>query len=211
MDAANIFPNVATGPTEPTSRKRGRPPKQPGSLGTDNGTGKQDNGAGNETVGSGTEAGSGENQTSQQEPISPESATGGAEPKRRRGRPPKSATAAQPERLGLDAATLAPKIQGLHAMLAVLTKQPVFAISEVEAQMLAASLADVSKHYDISANSKTMSLVSLVAVAGMIYVPRVVALAPKPKVRSAVAPAMPENIVPTPQKGSYDFSSDVQH
>lgn len=93
-------------------------------------------------------------------------------------------------------------------MLAVMTKQPAFNLSKMEADMMASAIADLSVHYDITPNTKVMSIASLAAVCGMIYLPRVAAIraarrevAPQAE---GIMPATPEEAIVRPT-GMYDF------
>lgn len=215
-DASNLFGSKVDGAI-PKARGRGRPPKS--ERGPIDGDGSKIDGIGNETVsgadgaiGSESAAGS---ESIATDPIAPENAIGAEQPaKQRRGRKPGSTYAkAEKGRVGLDPKELAPKIQGLHIMLATMTGQPAFQLSELECQLMAGSIADVSQHYEFSANSKTMSIVGLVAVCGMIYLPRIQAVRqsrPKP-VDVAAMPAMPDAITPMPKDGRYNFDEGPLH
>lgn len=208
-NADSLFGGPNSG-TEPKAKRRGRPPK---SRSDDNGLADETVIAGSEVDGSGNEAvGSGEQTVTEEGPqaIDPATAIGSEQPKKR-GRKPGSTTKAKgAERLALDPKELAPQIQGLHVMLATLTGQPVFQISEIEAKMLAGNIANVAQHFDITATSKSMAIVGLVAVAGMIYIPRVASIRRKPRSAPApVMPAMPDQVVEPPVQGRYDFSGDM--
>jgi len=215
-DVNNLFGTISNGTSEPP-KKRGRPPKQ---RNEDNGDGNGNGVVEGGTIGSengtiGSEAATGGESTTQ-DPISPESAIGGetGEPlKKRRGRKPGS-TNKQKENAGR-LAIGANQIQGLHVVLAKLTGQPIFEISEFEAQMLASSIANVSEHYDLTASSKTMAIVGLCGAIGIVYVPRVVAVRQanrKPKGPPPLFPEMP-NPVPEqgPIKGRHNFDETGPH
>ena len=214
-DASQLF-GTAIGGIEDKPKKRGRPPKQ---RSEDNGIRSEDIVTGNEAISGGNEAGAigteASGETSPQEPVSPETAIGGeGEPvKKRRGRKPGSTNKSKENagRLAIGAN----QIQGLHVVLAKLTGQPIFEISEFEAQMLATSIANVSEHYDLTASSKTMAIVGLIGACGIVYVPRVVEVRRqnrKPKGPPPLFPEMP-NPVPEqgPAKGRYNFDETGPH
>ncbi len=212
-NADNLFGSQTNG-SEPKARGRGRPRKSEpsGNNGIADETvviGNEADGGGNGASGSEAAAGGEEIQAA----ISPESATGAEEPvKQRRGRKPGSSNKkAGTEGLALDAKELAPQIQGLHVMLATMTGQPVFQLSDIEAKMLASNIANVSQHYNITASSKSMAIVGLIAVCGMIYLPRVASVkrAARPVPTQAAMPSMPDQAMETPVHGRYDFSGDV--
>lgn len=211
-NADNLFGNT-TSATEPKAKRRGRPPKSERS--DDNRITVESLGVGNEADSGGNEAiGSGDAEIREEGPqaIDPATAIGGEQAPKKRGRKPGSSNKTKgAERLALDPKELAPQIQGLHVMLATLTGQPVFEISEIEAKMLAGNIANVAQHFDITATSKSMAIVGLVAVAGMIYIPRVAAIRRgRPKsVQSPVMPSMPDQVVEPPVQGRYDFSGDM--
>ena len=92
----------------------------------------------------------------------------------------------------LDPKEIAPQIQGLHALLATITKQPVFVLTNEEAKNMAIALSEVSKHYNINVMSgPRASLVSLAAVCGMIYIPKVVLIRNQRKAQKASAETNP--------------------
>lgn len=213
VDANLLFGNKTSG-SEPKARGRGRPrksePSGDNSVADASGViGDEANSGGNEANGSG-DAPIGESAT--QDAINPESVSGSEEPvKQRRGRKPGSGKKASPESLALDPKELAPQIQGLHVMLATMTGQPVFQLSDIESKMLASNIANVSQHFNITASSKSMAIVGLIAVCGMIYLPRVAAVkrAVRPAPPQSVMPSMPEQVMESPVNGRYDFSGDV--
>lgn len=61
----------------------------------------------------------------------------------------------------------------MHAALAMLTKSPELMLEDGEAKALAEALAEVNRHFPTSINPKYAALMNLGAVAGMIYVPRI--------------------------------------
>lgn len=116
-------------------------------------------------------------------------------PKRRRGRPPKNASAQPLEQQtiapGTDApkqkrkytkrratldpeqvATLAKQLQGIHMMIASAVQVPELQISEIESVTLAQSLQTVSNEYGLSLSGKTGATIQLLATAAIIYMPR---------------------------------------
>jgi len=105
---------------------------------------------------------------------------GGAAPKR--GRPPKRAAFTESDTDGL-----AQQIQGLHMIAAQMTGQPIFALSEGESKMLAASVIRMAGEYNLAMSGKTGALVQLLGVCAVIYVPKLVAIK---KARAAAVAAI---------------------
>lgn len=95
-------------------------------------------------------------------------------------------------------------------MLAMITRSPVFSISPEEATMMAGAIVEVSKHYEIAPSGKTMALVNLAAVCGMIYLPRVLqskaAKAEARRAAQAARPATVEDVIHQAANGHYDLS-----
>lgn len=135
-------------------------------------------------------------------PVSPPPA---AEPvstsppeKRGRGRPPKNTsdapnavpdTGAPPKRgrpskkkaEPLDANLLAQQMQGLHLIAVKITGMPELMLEDAEALMLSNAVVAVCDEYGLSMSGKTGALIQLLAVAGIVYIPRLV------KVKARVA------------------------
>ena len=64
-------------------------------------------------------------------------------------------------------------MQGLHAILAVMTSQPVLVLSPQEAKALAERIWALADYYQISLAGPGSLWVGLFATLGMIYVPRI--------------------------------------
>lgn len=60
----------------------------------------------------------------------------------------------------------------MHHMAAAALSAPELVIQESDAKSLAIAIAEVSKHYPMTIDPKTMAWVNLVSAAGMIYGPR---------------------------------------
>lgn len=117
-------------------------------------------------------------------------------PKKRRGRPPKNpelkeqstasgeskpkrAYTKKSERVTFDsdsARKLAKQLEGIHLMVASITKLNELCISDTESMMLAQSLQTMSAEYNLSLDGKTGATIQLVATCAMIYVPRVIVI-----------------------------------
>lgn len=113
-------------------------------------------------------------------------------PKRRRGRPSKaeklqeqnpgeSGSAAKEKRqyqkkkgnYDTDSVEkLARHIVGIHSMASKITRIPELEMSEIEGAMLADSIVNVAREYDLSLSGKTGAMIQLIGVAAMIYYPR---------------------------------------
>jgi hypothetical protein len=65
-------------------------------------------------------------------------------------------------------------------MLAGITKTAELALDQNESKMLAQAIADVAKFYPVAVDPKTIAWINLTMVAGMVYGPRIVAIAYKP-------------------------------
>lgn len=123
-------------------------------------------------------------------------------PKKRRGRPPKNpelkeqsassgekpkrAYTRKNERPTYDSESthkLAKQLEGIHLMIASVTKLNEMCISDTESLMLAQSLQTMSAEYDLSLDGKTGAALQLIATAAMIYVPRLIVINNKIKTR----------------------------
>ena len=158
--------------------------------------------------------------------------------RKRRGRPPKSdaqraADAAARAGTGADKgskegvdlgfkkndkAKVQQNIAGMHMMAAILTKQPVMALTEAEAKNLSAAVCDVADYHKISLDGSggPLSLyLALATTAYAIYVPRIVALKSLKEGESIVgfadAPPTPGEAQQRASKGAgaMDFSGDI--
>lgn len=138
----------------------------------------------------------------------------GVTPPKRRGRPPKNPPAdGDPSPVGSDNVSakrgpgrpskkkgkvsfsgedldaLAKQVMGLHQLASIATGIPELAISEQESKMLGGSLASVAEEYGLELSGKTGAMLQLIAVCGMIYVPKFAVL----KTRVAEAKARRAN------------------
>lgn len=150
----------------------------------------------------------------------------GITPPRKRGRPPKNApangdpspvdgaAADAPRRgrpsgkkkgkvqfTGEDLNTLAKQVFGLHQIAALATGIPELAIREEEATMLGGAIATVAQEYDLEMSGKTGAMLQLIAVCGMVYIPKFAAL----KTRVAQAKAQRE------QQGALHVVGGTEH
>lgn len=161
---------------------------------------------------------SGDNGTSSGQGINPGDLAG--QPlKRKRGRPPgsgnKSGGAATSKVEVTDKqaiGALAGQIQGLHIVLATLTKSPIFVLAPQECEAMAGAIHNVGKHYNLDLGGPRAAIIQLIAVAGGIYMPRLVAIgaarAEARRQNSAtvrVPPGPEETAPPVPDGGVIDF------
>lgn len=166
----------------------------------------------------GSEGRSPQGEESSESGISPEAVAGEEQPKQRKRR----ADAGQPRGprgprakkgkagLALTPEELAPRIQGLHSILAMMTQQPVFEIQSAEAKQLANAICDVASYYEIDLSGPYAAWINLAAVCGVIYLPRVLHVrseASRARQRP-ITPATPEDATIVP-RGGIDFSADV--
>lgn len=89
-------------------------------------------------------------------------------------------------------------------MLAGLTSVKELSIDKAEANALATSIANVSRHYDIVATQKTMDWSNLFMALGMVYGTRMYAIRARRQQarRSAPQPVQPQN---SAQAGTVDI------
>ena len=74
----------------------------------------------------------------------------------------------------LDLSNLASSLEGVHAMAALVLKNPTVAISKLESEKLALALQNLSKHYNIAISPVLIAWVQLAGVSAAIYGPRIV-------------------------------------
>lgn len=196
-----------------------------GNAGSSSGETVNSNGASNAAGQSGGANG----EASSFDPAAPYGRKDDGTPRKRRpggGRKPSSATDATgasstdkgaKDRLGIknDRAKVEKNIAGLHAMAAVLTKQPIMNLKAEEATALTNSLCDVADYHNfdlMGAGGAFGMYASLATTAYMIYVPRFLLI----KYNKAAEQARP--VTPgeareeaTTRAGKMDFTSDVQH
>lgn len=91
---------------------------------------------------------------------------------------------------------LSDQIAGAHEIIALVTGQPVFKLSDDESKKLSQSIRNVLVHYDLTPNPAVMAWVQLLAVSGVIYGPRIMYLVALEKERKARS-SMPFNIQTT--------------
>jgi len=98
------------------------------------------------------------------------------EPRKRRGRKPGTGPARSGKTPPLDINGVQALLFSAHNILAAITKTPEFVLSENESEELAKGIANVSRHYDVAASAKTVDIMNLAMVAGMIYGSRIMAM-----------------------------------
>lgn len=140
---------------------------------------------------------------------------------RRRGRPPGSKNKVNTAgtgpsetpsagRVALDVKQLAQKVQGLHAVAATLTGQPILMLQDSEAIVMAQAISDVAQHYNLDFGGPRAAVINLIAVMGMTYFPRVIAMRTQQATRQpppqAARPTNVEETAPPPVDGVIDFS-----
>jgi hypothetical protein len=60
-----------------------------------------------------------------------------------------------------------------HTMIAGVTHQPMWNLSEEEAEKIANACGNVARHYDIGQTQKSIDIAALAGTLGMVYAPRV--------------------------------------
>lgn len=69
----------------------------------------------------------------------------------------------------LDVTLFAAQLMGAHQMIALVTKNPIWIISEKEASALAKALVDVMAYHSIDINPATLAYVKLIGAIAMIH------------------------------------------
>lgn len=116
-----------------------------------------------------------------------------------------------------DKAAVKQNILGLHAMAAVLTRQPILALQEKEGEALSSALCDVADYHGINILQTGGAFglyASLCTVSYMIYIPRIQAIKAK-RAGIETEPERPANPGDTREEavnkaGTMDFSGDVK-
>lgn len=83
----------------------------------------------------------------------------------------------------------------MHGLLAGIARTPELAIDKSEADTLAKSIANVSRHYDVSMQAKTLDWINLMMACGMVYGPRIMVIGANR--RASRATQAPRNAAPT--------------
>jgi len=149
--------------------------------------------------------------------------------RKKRGRPPKSDAepagnvAADPAKKaksklymkdgfrGNNREMLRQNIQGIHAVVATLTNQPVFALTEMQADSLTNSLCDVPDYHKINITDRYgvgAMYLTLAVTLYQVYWPMIKFIMSMKKKPNATAPAMPADLLHNTQM--IDLSGDIQ-
>lgn len=114
--------------------------------------------------------------------IDPSAAIGIA-PKKKRGRPPGSKNQTNLSGASPQVKTAPLSVDGvsailfsIHGMLAGVTRVKELQLDPAEAKQLASAVAEVAKHYDLTADPKTIAWVNLAMTCGAVYGSRFVAI-----------------------------------
>lgn len=91
--------------------------------------------------------------------------------------------------------------------MALITKEPAWAISNDDAQKLAVSIKNVAQYHSVSVDPKYMAYGQLALTAGAIYVPR--ALIINAKKSQAKKEAQQAQVMQAPSPVAGDFSQTV--
>lgn len=116
-------------------------------------------------------------------------------PKRRRGRPSNAEKLLEEKTVGASSSTkekrtykkksdnaipnvenLAKQIQGLHFIAAKMSGFAELIVDERESLMLAESIVNIAREYDLAMSGKTGAMIQLLGVSAIIYLPRFVAI-----------------------------------
>lgn len=106
---------------------------------------------------------------------------------RKRGRPPgsknkanlsapKPAAATAPKQVALSVDGVSAILFSIHGMLAGITRVPELALDDKESKQLAAAIAEVGKHYDLTADPKMVAWANLTMTCAALYGSRFVAI-----------------------------------
>lgn len=99
-------------------------------------------------------------------------------------------------KVALDLSSLTGLFVGAHVLLADRTGVPELAITEDEGQQFMQRAQAVLRHYSVQTTQKAMDWIAFAGVAGMIYIPRVVALANRPSQRQPGPAPMQHHVGP---------------
>ena len=126
-------------------------------------------------------------------------------PKKRRGRPPNSSKILDEKAIGNEGPkekrtykkksdafipnvdNLARQIQGLHFIAVKMSGFQELAIDEKEAVMLAESIVNVAREYDLSMSGKTGAMIQLIGVSAMVYLPRLILINERKKHNNVIS------------------------
>jgi hypothetical protein len=138
-------------------------------------------------------------------------ATGTIPPGKRRGpgRPPGSgANKNKTSRARPNMEALSRQIMGAHSLAAMFLGIPELLIDATEARLLADGMAGVAEEFGLSLGGKAGAIMVLVANAGMVYTPRVIAIAKRVQMQNAQS-ASPSNVSPVAPHGNV-FTTDFK-
>lgn len=122
----------------------------------------------------------------------------GAETAKPRGRPKK-------ERVELDKGAVARQLMGSHMMMASMLGLPELILTEKQADSMADALIDFSREYDWQPDPKVMASFNLIATAGFIYTPKVLAIVARiKKARAGKGQTIDGTAVEVPPTGHGD-------
>lgn len=100
------------------------------------------------------------------------------QPRKRRGRRPKSDTGETSPRVGvkISRADLASKLSGAHQLAALATGLPILQLDKAEADEYAGAILEVAKYHSITLDGKLFAWIQLLATVGTIYGTRILML-----------------------------------
>ncbi len=100
------------------------------------------------------------------------------QPRKRRGRRPKSETGENSARVGvkISRADLASKLSGAHQLAALATGLPILQLDKQEADEYAGAILEVAKYHSITLDGKLFAWIQLAATVGTIYGTRILML-----------------------------------
>jgi hypothetical protein len=97
----------------------------------------------------------------------------------------------------LDLSGIEAALVGIHAGIAMLTKNPIWEMQEAEAASVAKATANVARHYPkLAGHEKLVDWIMLIQTVGMIYGPRFYLSMPEKKAETKTAP--PSNLTVFP-------------
>ena len=135
-------------------------------------------------------------------------ASGGDSGPRKRGRPRGSINRNTQANTSLDLSGLQGIISSTHMAIAALSKNPLWALDEKEVKAYAEAVQNVSRHYDIAVQQKTLDHAMLCIVMAGIYGTRLVAMQ---RTKQATAATVDENAAAAHASGNvHQFSAPLQ-
>lgn len=123
--------------------------------------------------------------------------TGRIDRRTRAGRTAATGTETEEVQSGLGKINLTDLLLSIHMMGAEILKDDKWSLEREEAAKLSKAIQEVNKHYMVAIDPKKIAIVNLCAVAGAIYIPRIIATNAEHKAKQAANP-QPDKVTQMP-------------